>query len=335
MGVVDISGGNDYSMALLEDGTVMGWGYNGSGQLGDGTITHRSTPVQALNLMGVVDISSGQQHSMALLEDGTVMASGRNYYGQLGNGTTTQRTQPVQVLNLMGVVAISAGYEHSMALLEDGTIMAWGRNNKGQTNVPEYFTTNNSDPSKKAIQVAGGQYHSLALKADGTVVGWGANSQGQIDVPEGLSGVVAISASKTDEPYSAAIKSDGTIVVWGARNSETECDAVSISGEVALRANGRLVNLECEEFIIPYASGCQDTDNSEINCLDYEWGNYACGAANDDDFDSNEMCCVCGGGSYGTLDPDYDHQVLVPEPTSYDQIEEYAEQLMEKPKENK
>jgi hypothetical protein len=116
-GVAAIAGGNHYSLALKNDGTVWAWGSNTSGQLGDGTTTNRFTPVQVANLTGVTLITAGGwAHCLALTDDGTVWAWGGNSYGQLGDGTTTDRTTPVQVPGLTGVTAIAAGTYHSLFL---------------------------------------------------------------------------------------------------------------------------------------------------------------------------------------------------------------------------
>ena len=124
--MVAIAGGDSHSLALKSDGTVWAWGYNGCGQLGDGSTTNRLTPVQVSGLTGVVAIAGGGSHSLALKSDGTVWAWGCNDYGQLGDGTTTNRLTPVQVSGLTGVVAIAGGGAHSLALKSDGTVWAWG-----------------------------------------------------------------------------------------------------------------------------------------------------------------------------------------------------------------
>src|SRR5919199_510546 len=121
------------------------WGYNQYGQLGDGTYTHRNTPVGVSNLRGIQTLAAGECHSLALMEDGTVWAWGANSYGQLGNeaagyGSST----PVQVSNLSGVKAIAASDEHNLALKEDGTVWAWGKNNYGQ--LGDGTTTNRNTP---------------------------------------------------------------------------------------------------------------------------------------------------------------------------------------------
>ena len=92
-----LAGGGSHSLALKRGGTVWAWGDNSSGQLGDGTTTNCSTPVQLPDLAGVTGIATLNNHSMALLGDGTAWAWGYNFYGQLGDGTTTNSSIPVPV----------------------------------------------------------------------------------------------------------------------------------------------------------------------------------------------------------------------------------------------
>jgi alpha-tubulin suppressor-like RCC1 family protein len=70
-GVQSIGSGLFHSLALKNDGTVWAWGFNGTGQLGDGTTTQRNTPVQVSGLSGVQDIAGGGQHSLAAGGDNT------------------------------------------------------------------------------------------------------------------------------------------------------------------------------------------------------------------------------------------------------------------------
>ena len=113
--MTQVSGGGVHNLALLGDGTVMAWGGNGSGELGNGTHTGpetcgrspfqeacSTTPVAVSELSGVVAVSAGAQFSLALKSDGTVWAWGNNESGQLGDGTTENSDVPVQVTGLSG-----------------------------------------------------------------------------------------------------------------------------------------------------------------------------------------------------------------------------------------
>lgn len=95
---MSVAAGGVHSLALKDDGTVWAWGFNDTGQLGDGTTTDRNTPVQVSALSDIAAIAAGYDHSLALKSDGTVWAWGYNYDGQLGDGTTYNRNIPVQVL---------------------------------------------------------------------------------------------------------------------------------------------------------------------------------------------------------------------------------------------
>jgi alpha-tubulin suppressor-like RCC1 family protein/subtilisin family serine protease len=186
---IAISAGDMFSLALMSDGTVMAWGNNASGQLGDGTTTERTSPVQVQGLTAVIAIDAGWDFALALKADGTVWGWGYNYFGQLGDGTTTDRHTPVQSQTPLGITAISAGGYHSMALKADGTVWTWGRNAYGQigdgtTSFGRYTPYQVSGLNAIAGISAGGN-HSLAFKPDPTYIGikvyaWGDNTYGQI-----------------------------------------------------------------------------------------------------------------------------------------------------------
>lgn len=145
-GVRDIAAGGGHSLALLADGSLMAWGYNDRGQLGDGGRADRPVPAPARGLGAVRAIAGGYHHSLALLKDGTVWAFGLNDGGQCGDGSIEHRAVPVLVCDLRGVVAIAAaggGTDvspgnggHNLALLDDGSVAAWGFNDFGQLGDP-------------------------------------------------------------------------------------------------------------------------------------------------------------------------------------------------------
>ena len=139
-GVKSVTAGFHFTLALMNDGTVLGWGGNDYGQLGDGQRLPRLTPTPVVGLSGVTSVAASGMHAIALLSSGTVATWGSNAFGLLGNGTTGKgseelrytSTVPIYVSGLSGVVAVAAGGADSAALLSNGTVMAWGENSTGQ-----------------------------------------------------------------------------------------------------------------------------------------------------------------------------------------------------------
>lgn len=140
--VVAVSAGTSHNLALCSDGTVVAWGGNSTGQLGNGGGTLSSVPVLVdkpgvLSGCTVVAVAAGSGYSLALCSDGTVGAWGNGNYGQLGNNSTSVSSVPVEVdrsgvLSGKTVTSIAAGFSHCLATCSDGTVAAWGYNNSGQ-----------------------------------------------------------------------------------------------------------------------------------------------------------------------------------------------------------
>jgi alpha-tubulin suppressor-like RCC1 family protein len=96
--VIAVSGGDRFTAALLSDGTVWTWGWNGFGQLGDGTYADQSSPVKVKDLSNVIILAARDYHVLVVKSDGTVWAWGSGGNGELGNGVFADSPVPVQVL---------------------------------------------------------------------------------------------------------------------------------------------------------------------------------------------------------------------------------------------
>lgn len=129
-----VHAGGEHSCGLTNGGQVRCWGYNGSGQLGDGTVTTRPLPTGVDGLTaGVTALAVGDYHGCALRGDGQVVCWGYNNRYQLGDGSTTTRRLPVAVLGLDApVTALRLGEESSCALQADGRARCWGNGAYGQ-----------------------------------------------------------------------------------------------------------------------------------------------------------------------------------------------------------
>jgi len=130
---IKVSVGEQYSCALLADKTIKCWGYNGNGQLGNGTTTTpQLTPATVTGISNAVDISAGAIHTCAILADRTAKCWGYNGYYNLGDGTTTQRPSPVAVQNMTNVARIETGIHQTCAMFLDNTLKCWGYDYHGE-----------------------------------------------------------------------------------------------------------------------------------------------------------------------------------------------------------
>jgi alpha-tubulin suppressor-like RCC1 family protein len=210
-GATGVAAGSNFSLALLENGTVMTWGGDGSGQLGNGKSgieNNSNLPVAvcavgatspcASHLEEVTAVSAGDEYALALLRSGRVVSWGENISGQLGNGVkgfTSASDVPVPVCAvgtvgtcpsgpyLEGVTAIAGGGAASLALLKDGTVAAWGQGEAGQ--LGDGTNANSDVPVKvsnlsEVTAIAAGREHGLAVLQDGKVMAWGANAAGDL-----------------------------------------------------------------------------------------------------------------------------------------------------------
>lgn len=184
-----IAAGDYHSVRVVPADGAAAWGFNGVGQVGDGTTTQRNAPVSISTPANstLAFVSAGDLHTVALDRNGVAWAWGQNINGQLGDGTTTDRWIPTQVTMPPNTTfhAISAGYRHTIAIDQDGAAWAWGRNSDGQ--LGDGTTTQRTEPTLVAMPsgtrftaVAAGEYHSVALDEAGNAWGWGYNGSGQL-----------------------------------------------------------------------------------------------------------------------------------------------------------
>ena len=185
---IQVSAGGSHSMAIDEDGNLWVWGDNTYGQIGNGSTTSSTTPVQiTLSAEETFrQVSAGQYHSMAIDVNGNLYAWGYNRYGQVGNATTTNKNVPVQIKKGLTFRKISAGESHSLAIDMSGNLWAWGLNNYGQ--VGNKSTTNRTSPVqiKKGLfftEISAGASHSMAVDDEGQLWAWGNNENARLGDP--------------------------------------------------------------------------------------------------------------------------------------------------------
>jgi alpha-tubulin suppressor-like RCC1 family protein len=244
---IDTSGSSfsaTHVLAVRQNGTAWAWGLNGSGRLGDGTITSRTSPVSVVG--GFTDwcqVSAGTSHSLGLRQNGTAWAWGLNNSGQLGTGTTTARSSPVSVVGgFTDWCQVSAGSYHSLGVRQDGSAWAWGAGSCGR--LGSDTTTNTSSPVSVIggftdwCQVSAGGCHSLGVRQNGTVWSWGYNHCGQlgdgtttsrtspVSVVGGFTDWCQVSAGGC---HSLGVRENGTAWAWGANTNGRLGDGTTTS----------------------------------------------------------------------------------------------------------
>lgn len=202
---VAIAATEGHGMALLDDGTVLAWGYNQNGQLGRGTASYYTPTIAPLCadydsgtqscltvLDSVVSIAAARYRSYALKSDGSLWGWGSATNGSVGDGSGVSRLVPARVcVDYVGGVcntyfddidSLAVGEHHALAL-RAGELWAWGANWNGQLGdgctidvdcvdaaVPKRIGTDTD-----WVAIAAGINHSVAVKADGTLWSWGSS----------------------------------------------------------------------------------------------------------------------------------------------------------------
>ncbi|MEV7419251.1 FG-GAP-like repeat-containing protein [Streptomyces sp. NPDC089919] len=220
-----LASAQQHALALKEDGRVIAWGDNGSGQA--------TVPAEAAT--GAVAVAAGETFSMALKSDGRTIV-----WGYLD-----PEQRPVPEAATSGVDAIAAGDTFALAL-KDGGVIAWG-------NLPGEMP-----PAAKTgvTAISAASVHALAVKTDGSVVAWGENSTGAAQVPPAAqTGVVAVAAGVL---FSLALKKDGSVIAWGGSFGKEKVLAPAGSGVRSISAGTVAAVMVHENGSVSYAGDCQE-----------------------------------------------------------------------------
>ena len=249
-------------MAILDDGTVLGWGELPAIVTGGQSVVPGVTLPRAIEgLHDVVDLAGGSASGFALTRDGRVFGWGNNRKGQLGRGTESATPLPPgEVTGLRDVVSIAYVAGVAAAVTRDGRVWTWGDN--GQAGLGNGLHGDTGDPGQPspqpvkgiadAVEVKAGTFgrHFIVRRQHQTLIGWGNSDWGQLGA--GVSG--------DHQPTPAAIKLPGVENFWLGGNfsfARTTDGAVWFWGEesaspglLGLRGNQRLpVKVPLTKFV--------------------------------------------------------------------------------------
>jgi len=234
-------------------GSVLCWGDNSYGQLGNSSNSIIESPVSVLDstsglvLYGVSAISLGSEHSCALLVGGQVSCWGRNDSGQLGTGDFVNKNAATKVQGEMngkyfeGAIAISAGRSNhreasgsgrTCVLKNTKNLYCWGDDSYGQ--LGDRSISNRAVPTKvkdldNVNSMAIGRAGGCAISAESKILCWGANDESQLGrvdarlggtpvIVENLNRSIAISVGGIglfDSSFSCALSTSGVVSCWG------------------------------------------------------------------------------------------------------------------------
>lgn len=211
---------HDHVCAIQNDASLWCWGDNLDGQLGDGTLTDRSAPVQIAGAWLVV--SAGVFSTCAIRDSGVLACWGTD----LGSSPTTSTLTPVDLRpDLAGWTAIDVSIEHACGM-RDGELWCWGDSFNGRLG-DENLTSSIDKPQRiggdRWRAVSAGPTHSCAIREDGHLACWGDNSRGQLGVGTRITGFVPeVIGSATDwtsvvtaADHSCAVRAGTSLWCWG------------------------------------------------------------------------------------------------------------------------
>jgi alpha-tubulin suppressor-like RCC1 family protein len=229
-----IAGGNSQSVAIDKNGQAWGWGFNGSGQTGDGSATDRLTPVSVQGQKKTFcKIASGNGVTLSIDNYGRLWAWGFNGNAQIGDGSTIPKRTPTRVCNTRTFCEVKAANNHVLVIEKNGNVWAWGGNGSGQlanNSITSVLTpVSVAGAVKTFCQINAQNTHSIALDKNGKIWTWGRNDVGQLGIGSTIDYVAtprSLYGNKTFckinnklGSYSAAIDYQGRVWSWGQNTS--------------------------------------------------------------------------------------------------------------------
>jgi alpha-tubulin suppressor-like RCC1 family protein len=176
--------GLNHSCALDSSGKAYCWGENEDGQLGDGSLTDRATPVPVAGGIEFVALASTYIHTCGLDRVGQAYCWGAGGWGRLGSPEGGSRLEPGPVQGGIPFVSVGAGWDHTCGVAYDGQAYCWGRNLEGELGHaagPEEWAPAPVDQADLSFRsIAANRYQTCAVTREGAAYCWGDNEFGQL-----------------------------------------------------------------------------------------------------------------------------------------------------------
>ncbi|HRG97831.1 MAG TPA: hypothetical protein PLR99_16365 [Polyangiaceae bacterium] len=224
-----IAAGGQHTCIAQIDGTVSCWGFNVSGQLGNGSSATATTPTPTRVLVDALRLAGGSSHTCAVRRNGELACWGNNTSGQLGNATTTSTNVPIPLQDLQNVKGLALGQSHSCAYTSTGDAFCWGENFNGQlatTGAAREVLPRKCEGVSGVTAMAASNDSTCAVVANGGVLCWGKDDLGQLgkgtkgagtnSTPVPVQGVAGATAIVAGAEHFCAMTGEGAVLCWGS-----------------------------------------------------------------------------------------------------------------------
>lgn len=293
----ELAAGSGHTCAILPDRTLMCWGWDEYGQLGDSAQSYaRSRPVHADGVSGAVAVDGGNQHTCVVAAAGVVQCWGYNRWGQIGGGNDDSPNTAVTVIGIGPALAVGAGLNHSCALLADGSVWCWGNGYHGQIGtgtVIHSFVALQVPGVSGASAIATGDHHSCAIVGSGAVKCWGRNHLGQlgyggIDADPGIAvatdvlGIADAVAISAGSSHTCVLRANQSIACWGGGVRGTLGNGLAENSPTPVSVSG--IN-DAIDLVAGNLHNCVLHEAGTMSC----WGNNYSGAVGDGSNRNNRL----------------------------------------------
>jgi alpha-tubulin suppressor-like RCC1 family protein len=259
----EVSAGGFHNCGVTPDHRAYCWGFNGPGELGDGTTTNRLTPVAVFGGLRFRQVSAGSLHTCGVSIDEVAYCWGLNSDGQLGDGTSNNlRLTPVAVAGGLRFREVSAGGSHTCGLTLEFQAYCWGTNQFGT--LGDGTTTERLTPVPVAgglrfREVSPGQHHTCGVTPDNRAYCWGANLGGVIGdgttvgtrlTPVAVAGGLRFREVRAGGRHTCGVTNDNRAYCWGDNPLGNLGDGTSMDRFVPVPVAGelRLRQVDANEF---------------------------------------------------------------------------------------
>ncbi|MFN3827130.1 MAG: RCC1 domain-containing protein [Micavibrio sp.] len=298
------------SCGIKSDNSLWCWGWNTSGQVGDGTISaSRTVPTAVVGGGSWKKVFSSGYTSCGIKSDDTLWCWGYNRNGQIGNGNFTDSSIPVAVSGGESWLTVGMATSYSCGILESGQLKCWGYNNMDPKLYGESIYPTDNSHGKKWKNVSAGAGFTCAIRNDDRLFCWGndfgslgSDTGGSSWYPVEVSGGGSWRSVVAGEEITCGVKTDNTGWCWGAYDYQGGLGDGSTSGsyDPVQVIGGAVWSTISVTYHYDYFYGCGIKLDGTLWC----WGSNNSGQTGQGTTSGETLtpAQISGGGSWKYID---------------------------------